>query len=200
MFLPLVRPVARRLVRELASGSAPVRNLQQFESDWVGVDTGGSILDSLGPAIGDIFNIMIVGGIQYDGMPIPQGATIHKATVLWFCAVADPPNAGDDRCSYGCEDADDGTDLSVAADFEALVVTTAQTDVGTGDQQYKNASVGELIAVDVTAPVQEVINRGSWSPGNRLNFLIPEGTQGTPTRDIYATTQGPARVVLLLEF
>ena len=81
------------------------------------------------------------------------------------------------------EDVDDAPlSYATAADYRAATRTTSKvsieywSDIIGNNQFAQYFSGGGLVlpAIDVTAPVQEVINRGGWSSGNRLRLFFDE--------------------------
>ena len=107
---------------------------------------------------------------RFPSVTIPQGATIASAT---FTLRADSTyNAGSNVIRYhvSCQAADNaGALVTTSGDLRASVRprTTAsavwtQTSV-TGNTEY---------SVDITAAVQEVINRAGWVSGNAIVVLV----------------------------
>ena len=112
-------------------------------------------------------------GFRFTDVDVPQGATINEA-VLWI------------RYGYGCGDSpycnntiygvdDDDCDAWTTTAPSATTKTTATTTWNitgnfTPDTLYATQSV------NVTSIVQEIVDRGGWSSGNHMGFVIVRGS------------------------
>lgn len=98
-------------------------------------------------------------GFRFRNVNVPQGANISSATLtVEITNVIGSPNQ--DVMGVDEDDAAvwDGNVPSGAA------TTTASTNVMPG-------STGSF-PIDVTAQVQEIVNRAGWSPGNAMAFIL----------------------------
>lgn len=128
-------------------------------------------------------------GIRIQNVEIPQGATILNA-YLEFNAIAS--NAETTNLLIEGEASDDAAPFStVADDLKGRTATTAtvawdNVQAWTQGQYYPSA--------DISAILQEIVNRAGWSSGNSMVFRIT-GSGGTDNkRDIrsYDTSSGMA--------
>jgi hypothetical protein len=102
-------------------------------------------------------------GFWWDGVTIPQGATINVAYIsVW-------PYSGDDpNLDIYCNNVDNAANFSTSASIIARARTTASSawvanNIGTG--AYRNSP-------SIVGAVQEVINRASWVSGNAIAVLL----------------------------
>ncbi len=104
---------------------------------------------------------------RWDNVTVPAGATIEAAHVsVWFNT-----NLYDDdedvKTNLYFEDEDDAAAPTSQADFEGKSLTTAFTawdDVNQPENQYNNSP-------DITAIVQEIVDRGGWVSGQAMQLL-----------------------------
>ena len=104
------------------------------------------------------------GGLRYQGVGIPQGALITSATL----SLATWIGVGGGGTAWGSwygEAADSSAAWSSAARPDQRTKTTASCPVlWSGGDYAANAH-------DVTAIVQEIVNRAGWASGNVLSFV-----------------------------
>ncbi len=99
-------------------------------------------------------------GVRFQGVAIAQGSTIDLATLKLFERGTFASTAT--GRIYGA-DVDDVGVWGVGNEPKNITKTTASTAISTAnDAQYND--------FDVTAVVQEIINRGGWVSGNDLGF------------------------------
>lgn len=112
-------------------------------------------------------------GLRFPGIAVPQGVTINSATVEGY--VYDT-GLGDDLYAnvYGhaIDNAPNWVDLP---DVDGRPRTTASTTVA-----QDNLGLG-WHGVDVTAIVQEIVNRAGWASGNAMAFMFIPPPPGTTT-------------------
>lgn len=115
-------------------------------------------------------------GQRFQTIPIPQGATINSATLSYRCAqntIDQPADA-----EIACEDVDDsqtfGSGHKPHDAWNQRTSNTARWQTGswTAGNWYDSS--------DVSAPVQEVINRTGWSSNNDLTFIIYNRSSSKP--------------------
>lgn len=129
-----------------------------------GTDIDGN---RVGNAIGSIFDM----GMRWDNVTIPNGATITSATIELFMKFNS--GAGDIVTRMQGFDEDDTATFGVSARPSQRTQTTALVD-----RTYTNAGdwVDEtyLALDDVTAIVQEIVDRGGWVSGNAIGFVLKD--------------------------
>ena len=108
------------------------------------------------------------GGLRFQNLPIPAGATINSAN-LRFSITSTAQD--DPDLSVYCEAADDATTFTTgASDISNRTLTTAFTDWDVTGVGANWMADGER--VDITEAVQEVIDRAGWAQGNALNVIL----------------------------
>ena len=104
-------------------------------------------------------------GFRFTNVTIAQGLTVNQALVNFY--VTSTTNDSPGGSTVGCQDSDDaGTFTTGTNNITNRTRTTALTtwsgnNIGSGYQ-----------AVDITAAVQEVINRPGWVSGNDIAVII----------------------------
>jgi hypothetical protein len=105
--------------------------------------------------------------IRFKNVTIPQGATIVSAKVRLRLFAA---TAGDVDVDQYFEDADTGTAPTTSAGAEALTLTTAtsrhQVTVSGADAWWTWFEFS-----DITAPLQEIIDRAGWEAGSDATYV-----------------------------
>lgn len=128
----------------------------------------------------------VSGFIRFNNVTIPNAATISSAKIvineinhpLGEDAFVTPlgsmyAGGGTASCDIYCEDADDGTLPTTAAQADGLIRTTASVTGYAHDRGEYTA--GDYVEITGLASlVQEVVNRAGWSSGNYLTFLFDE--------------------------
>lgn len=109
-------------------------------------------------------------GFRWTGVTIPQAATISSADVSFY--VTSTANDTPNGATVGMQAADDAATFAAVTDditdrTRTSTVTWSGTDIGAGWQ-----------TIDVTTPVQEVIDRVGWVSGNAMATLL-YGVSGT---------------------
>ena len=97
---------------------------------------------------------------------LPRYQRIVQAT-LW--AYANVTRADTPRNLVGCEAADNPAAPTTWADLDSRVLTTANNNF-----IFPPFTVGELHSYDVTAAMQEVLNRTGWVSGNTLAVMFQD--------------------------
>ena len=130
----------------------------------MGQDTGA--IDNVGSI--DLFNSDEWGAFCFVNVNVPQGVTITSALFK----------------IYPFDTADDSPDVYI--DFEqvdsatALALTTNNISnrwTETGNKvtwQQSNVGTGQVSSPDLSVPLQAIINRPGWKPGNTLMLLLDE--------------------------
>jgi len=94
---------------------------------------------------------------------LPQGKKITKAELIITCRTT---HSGAPTCPFACEDADNPSVPSTASDLDNRVATSAYTSYGL------SVVSGTTYRYDITAAVQEVLDRAGWLAGNTLAVFI----------------------------
>jgi len=110
-------------------------------------------------------------GLRFTGVTVPNGATITTAYLTLRARFDAMPTEGTTILG---EDADDPITFSTFGDYDFRVRTTAYVSwspaAWVADTDYNSS--------DLSAVVQEIVNRPGWASGNALAlFLVPEGNQ-----------------------
>lgn len=142
-------------------------------------------------------------GYRFQNVTIPNASTINTATLSYY--VTSTTRDDNEQDVYG-EDVDDAATFSTAAsNISGRTLTTAKTTVSAD-----SVGVG-FYAVDVTAVVQEIINRAGWVSGNDLALLMdaltgvnlaPDTYDNSPTNaaklDIDYTASGGGSIPVII--
>lgn len=112
-------------------------------------------------------------GVSFPSCTIPNAATID---VAYLTLVPNSTSVDDADCTIYCEDVDDADDYSTTADVTDRVVTTASVNWNAGSLGASAVNTPSLVSI-----VQEVVDRGGWASGNRINFLL-KGNTGSSDR------------------
>lgn len=131
------------------------------------------------------------GFFYFGNVTLPQGASITSA-YLRFNAQA--VEAGDTvRTRIRAEDADDATVVTAydsapwndGKDDADLTSASCDWDFTTDwaiDSWYETCDAGESCTGNITAIVQEIVNRGGWSSGNAMQFFVFDDSSDTDAR------------------
>jgi hypothetical protein len=135
-----------------------------------------------------------VVGLRFNGITVPQGATVRSAYIQFTARIDES-----DPCSVTVQvqQADSaGTFLDVTNDVSSRSVTTTSVRWDPANWIGDEAGTPERTP-DLKDLVQEVVNRGGWTDGNSLAFILKGA--GTRTAMSYDgdVTRAP---VLLLEW
>lgn len=133
-------------------------------------------------------------GLRFQNVAVPQGAVVLSATLRVYVTdtTRDDPNL-----AIYAEDTDDAAAFanSSGARVWDRTATTAYVDwIATG---LAAGSGGYKTAPDLTAPVQEVINRAGWSSGNDLALLLLPYTGAGETLRFHAYDLAAANAATL---
>jgi len=120
---------------------------------------------------GDIYS-----GYRFDGVAIPQGATVTSAT---FSIYLDAQVGGTVSRNFHCEDADDAATFAAGDRPDGRTATTAYTTKSSG---WDTSPAWN--DVDITTAVQEVVDRAGWATGQAIVVLGKPGS-GTTTEGHY---------------
>lgn len=113
-------------------------------------------------------------GLRYTTVAIPQGATITSAAVMMYC-----------RGAHGGGGAGSGGTIFIWADdvdtAAAWSASNAPRDVTktTASGSTATFAADDLFSIDVTDVIQEIVNRGGWSSGNNMRFVMSMTATGS---------------------
>lgn len=129
-----------------------------IDNSATAVQVRGNDFDSLGP---------LIGYVRVPGVTIPQGATINSATLTVIASANFTPLTATTVRAF---DEDDSDQIADATDYYGRAFTTADTS-----NVFNGAfSAGDPEAVDVTAIVQEIVDRVGWASGNAMQFVFEQ--------------------------
>lgn len=138
------------------------------------ITLGGTLLD-----MGEASGTAQLCGVRFQGVQIPQGATIVEAR-LQFTSIGGDTDVPADFV-INCEDIDDAPVFtSTNSDISNRTPTAAQV-AWSAVPTWGGASVrgAAQLTSDLATIVQEVVDRGGWANGNSLVFLIDGDSGGT---------------------
>lgn len=122
-------------------------------------------------------------GFRFQGVSIPQGATINSA---YFKPTSNGNHSALIDTVLSAQDADDAATFSNYADFVGRDKTAESVawDFGTGDDW----TTGELLtSPDISSPIEAVVGRAGWSSGNDLViFWDDDGSTYGHMRAVYS--------------
>ena len=125
-------------------------------------------------------------GLLFRNVTIPAGSTINSAS---YKIYAQNTSYDDVVCRVACEDVDSPADFTTGTDnLYNRTKTTAYASVNVTNLTGGLAGWYEL--VDVTAPLQEVIDRGGWASGNDIALLQYGWTSGDMRQRTYDFAAG----------
>ena len=116
-------------------------------------------------------------GIRIPGIGIPSGAVITNAYLQF---VADEAQSGTTNLTISGEDTGNATTLTSTA-FSITSKTQTSANVAWNPLPWTLGNTYQ--SADISTVVQELIDRGDWSNGNAMTFIL-EGT-GTRTAESY---------------
>jgi hypothetical protein len=113
-------------------------------------------------------------GLRFTNITIPQGATITNAYIQF---TADENETGEVSLRIRGNDVDDAVTFSSTDGdvFTNRAKTTANVIWTPGDWSIGNSGAAQRTP-DISSVVQEIIDRGGWSSGNSIAFMITSTT------------------------
>ncbi len=113
-------------------------------------------------------------GIRYNGVTVPQGAQITNAYIQ-FTVDATDKNLDPSNIEVWGEASDNATGFA-GTDFEltqrAKTTASSQSSFANGTWTSAGESDEDQRTGDLTAIVQEIVDRGGWNAGNSMAFYI----------------------------
>ena len=149
-----------------------------------------------------------VCAVQYAELGIPQGATIISAKLTFQVDEAGDPYTSNDFTIL----AEATDDAAVFSTEPNNITDRARSVASVGWNPPTAAGVGEKVDTpDITALIQEVVDRAGWSDNNRLTLMIypdvylalPDPSTGGPTlvsSNTYEAGPGSDSATLTVEY
>lgn len=124
-------------------------------------------------------------GWRFEGIRIPPGSTVTGAVLETFCH-----NGEDEPVTIRYRgEADDNADPFTAAQYDLINRPKTLADVVDVPQPW--LMMGWNASPDLSAILQEIVDRPGWRPGNAVS-LSAEETTGSGKRGIYMIDRGEA--------
>jgi hypothetical protein len=137
--------------------------------------------------IRDKTNDQIVG-VRFPGITIPPGAGITKA---WIQFQSDETDTIQTDLTIRAQDSDDAaTFVNTTGDISTRPVTTALSSWSPPAWETVGVAGPDQRTPDLSALVQEVVNRSGWQSGNALAFIVTGS--GTRVAEAYDGIPGAA--------
>ena len=116
---------------------------------------------------------------RFEGVDIPQGATINSAK-LQYMLSANYSYSGNDTTIYGAN-ADTSGSIDTNGDFESEALDIPTAGVTWALSTSTNTSSFQDSA-DITVPVQQIVNRSGWNdpesdPSDNMTIFLTNNTE-----------------------
>lgn len=166
-----------------------------FVHSGPGIDTGSAHVQ-----VGRATSLILHAFVRFPNVDIPQGATIESAFIrITREAQATTGTASNIVTKIYFNDVDDATVPTNYPDFNAKAVTTAAVDWD--DFTNLNQQGAHMDSPDISAVIQEIVDRGGWASGNAMMLLWKD--DGTPAAEnrvfpasLDSTTEPPIQLVV----
>ena len=135
-----------------------------------------------------------ITGLRFDGVDIPAGKKIHKATIEFTAREYETPESN--LIFYGQDSDDAGTFNAVTDDIGNRPRTTARVEWNDLAAWQRTEPRTKYLSEDLSSIVQEIIDRAGWEIGNGMVFMV----EGLGRRTAYAYDHGiedPAALLVL---
>ncbi len=120
-------------------------------------------------------------GMRFTGLTIPQGATITAAYIQF---TVDETDSGTTSLTIRGQDADDAASFSSSSyDISSRATTSASASWSPPAWNTVGEAGSDQRTPDLSAIIQEIVDRGGWSSGNDLAIIV-SGT-GERTAESY---------------
>lgn len=130
-------------------------------------------------------------GLRFTNINIPQGATIDAAYIQFTC---DETNSGGTSLTVKGEDVNHSSSFTTSINnVSNRTTTSASTSWSPSSWSSVGAATSNERTPSLKNIVQEIINRGGWSSGNAMSFIIT-GT-GERTAESYDGVSSSAALV-----
>jgi len=120
-------------------------------------------------------------GMLFDPVLIPGGATIQLAHVVFEVQNTNTP--GDLVCDIGGHDTDDAVAPTTRAEFLTDLSETTSAEVAWDNETFTADTT--INTPDITAIIQEIVDRDGWASGQAMQIHVDERAGGTPATEFY---------------
>lgn len=156
----------------------PIRNLDDSVSPEIITSTssgnddayeiGGSVTTSSSNLILSNGTNTVYTGLRYDGLNIPQGATITSAFIRFTSATY---NAAATNLQFKGELASDSAEFTTTSnDISGRAMTSASVDWNSDNTFPSSDQV--VVSPDLSSVVQEVVDQTGWCGGQAMSLIV----------------------------
>jgi hypothetical protein len=114
--------------------------------------------------------VIQIVGLRFAGLSIPQGATIQSAYIQFQCRVATTAAASLLIEGQAADNA--ATFAKITNNISSRPRTSANVGWAPAPWGTVGAKGADQQTPDLTAVMQEIVNRGGWTAGNSMAFII----------------------------
>ncbi len=132
------------------------------------------------------------GGFRFTSVSIPKNSHIIAADIQLYSSGFPHAAADDPNFSIYAEAADNSVDFSTNPDIVARSLTTANVA-----WSATNIGTGYFTSPDITAVIQEMVNRAGWASGNALTIICVSASGGSNEFDVWTYDQGNGLYAIL---
>jgi len=133
-------------------------------------------------------------GLRFQGVTIAQGSTIDSAKIRFIAEDTDSGTSG--TALIYCEDIDDAPTFTSTANNITDRTKTPAVATWSGVETWKSGLSYDT--VDISAPIQEVINRAGFASGNDIVIIIEFSVSGRDRdADTYDKSPGNAATLII---
>lgn len=132
-------------------------------------------------------------GLRFQSVTIPNGATINSAVIVFTAQATSTGPVANSITIYG-EDEDTTTTFAETTNNISNRTTTTQSVSWAAEQSWIRNVTFE--SPDLSAIVQEIVDRASWASGNHLSILMDQTGQSND-RDAWAFDGAPGKAPVL---
>ena len=178
--------------------SAPTVFTKQIASGSDDVEeTSKGVVNLSGDDIELVYDTKTTGsqvvGLRFNGITIPQGATITKAYIQF--TVDEVTNTSCNLTIRG-EASDNSTAFtSSSKNVSRRVKTSASVNWVPAGWTTIGLSASEQQTPDLKSIIQEIVNRALWQSGNNMTFIITGAGTGKRTAVAYETSSANAAML-----
>lgn len=178
--------------------SAPTVFTKQIASGSDDVEeTSKGVVNLSGDDIELVYDTKTTGsqvvGLRFNGITIPQGATITKAYIQF--TVDEVTNTSCNLTIRG-EASDNSTAFtSSSKNVSRRVKTSASVNWVPAGWTTIGLSASEQQTPDLKSIIQEIVNRSLWKSGNNMTFIITGAGTGKRTAVAYETSSANAAML-----
>jgi PKD repeat protein len=136
-------------------------------------------------------NAQQIIGLRWAGITIPKGATISNAYIQFTSSTS---TSGTVSLSVAGQAADNAATFTTSTSSISTRTKTGATVAWVPSNAWSSGQAGtDQRTPDLTAIIQEIVNRTNWASGNALALII----SGTGTRTAYSYDGNAASAALL---